>query len=104
MPTVAEVSGERAISREKQSAIPALAIAEQFDVDGALYHTQEAEMHRGLKLGEQALKARGSFEQKRKEMVRGSRVPNSWFQVNEQKNIAFTFLFVFIFPAGPTEK
>ena len=34
-------------------------------------------------MGHPALEARGSFEQKHKEMARGSRVPNSWFQANE---------------------
>ena len=52
-----EVGGERAISGDTQSAVPALAVAEQFGADDALYHIREAHMQRGLELEEQALEA-----------------------------------------------
>ena len=73
---VPEVGGERAISGYTQSAVPALAVAEQFGADDALYHIQEAHMQRGLELEEQALEARRSFEEMRKRMLEQS-IPSS---------------------------
>ena len=64
-----EVGGERAISGDTQSAVPALAVAEQFGADDALYLIWEAHMQRGLELEEQALEARRSFEEMRKRML-----------------------------------
>ena len=50
----------------------------------------------------EVLKARGGSEQKHKEMMRGSRVPNSWLQVNDQKKqMAFTVCLVFSFSSRP---
>ena len=71
-----ETGWERTISGDTQSAVPALAVAEQFGADDALYHIQEAYMQRGLELEEQALEARHSFEEMCKRMLEQS-IPSS---------------------------